>query len=67
VAPLGGRTLVVPADAAPTISAGSVAADRPGHLSRALATAAEQTSDAFGTARRAIRSVFSHRQSRRGL
>ena len=58
VAPLDGRPLVTTAHAAPTISAGAASADRPGHLSRALDTAADQTSGAFRTAGRAIRSVF---------
>jgi hypothetical protein len=58
VAPLDARTLVAAADAAPAISADALSTERRGHLSRAFATAADQTSGAVRTARQALRSVF---------
>jgi hypothetical protein len=56
--PIDSRRLVVTADPAPAVFDGRWDVQGPGHLSRGLATAAEQTSAAFRIAGRAVRSVF---------
>jgi hypothetical protein len=56
--PLAGRALAPTADDAPIVSSAPPDARPSRHLTRALDTAAQQTSSAFRTAGRAIRSVF---------
>ena len=58
IAPLEARALDGTADFAPSTSSDAVETARPGPVSRAFSTAANQTSGAFRTARRAVRSVF---------
>lgn len=56
--PLAAHPLPATADAAPIVVSATPDPQRTGHLTRAFETAAQQTSGAFRTAGRALRSVF---------